>query len=112
MLWRGFIRLSRCHRFNCAARGFKMRSEGFESVSDFVCRASPFSGGIVSIKRTVPTVYATIGEIVTGKKRGRDSDDEKIIAIPIGMAVCDIAVAHLVYHSALDRGIGQNFQLA
>ena len=60
----------------------------------------------------MPTVYATIGEIVTGKKRGRDSDDERIIAIPIGMAICDIAVAHLVYHSALDRGIGQRFRLA
>ncbi len=60
----------------------------------------------------MPTIYATIGEIVAGKKRGRDSDDERIIAIPIGMAICDIAVAHLVYHSALDRGIGQRFQLA
>ena len=59
----------------------------------------------------MPTVYATIGEIVTGKKPGRDSDDERIIAIPIGMAICDIAVAHLVYHSALDRGIGQRFRL-
>jgi hypothetical protein len=52
----------------------------------------------------MPTLYATIGEIVAGKKHGRDSDDERIIAIPIGMAICDVAVAHLVYHSALDRG--------
>ena len=43
----------------------------------------------------MPTIYATIGEIVAGKKRGRDSDDERIVAIPIGMAICDVAVAHL-----------------
>ena len=60
----------------------------------------------------MPTVYATIGEIVAGTKRGRDSDDERIIAIPIGMAISDVAVAHLVYHSALGCGIGQRFRLA
>lgn len=60
----------------------------------------------------MPAIYATIGEIVVGKKRGRDSDDERIIAIPIGMAICDIAVAHLVYHAALERGSGQRFRLS
>lgn len=60
----------------------------------------------------MPTVYATIGEIVAGKKHRRDSGDERIIAIPIGMAICDVAVARLVYHSALDRGAGQRFRLA
>ena len=60
----------------------------------------------------MPGIYATIGEIVAGKKPGRDSESERIIAIPIGMAICDIAVAHLAYHSALRRGIGQKFQLA
>ena len=60
----------------------------------------------------MPDIYATIGEIVTGKKRGRVSDDERIVAIPIGMAICDIAVTHLAYHAALERGIGQRFRLA
>ena len=60
----------------------------------------------------MPSIYATIGEIVAGKKRGRDSESERIIAIPIGMAICDIAVAHLAYHAAVSRGIGQSFQLA
>jgi ornithine cyclodeaminase/alanine dehydrogenase-like protein (mu-crystallin family) len=60
----------------------------------------------------MPPIYATIGEIVAGQKPGRSSDEERIIAIPIGMAICDVAVAHLVYHSALDRGLGQRFRLA
>lgn len=60
----------------------------------------------------MPTIYATIGEIVTGKKPGRDSDRERIVAIPIGMAICDIALAHLAYHTALRRNIGKRFRLA
>lgn len=38
-----------------------------------------FAGGI-------PPVHSTIGDIVAGKKSARDSDEERIIAIPIGMA--------------------------
>ncbi|MBX9790575.1 MAG: hypothetical protein K2Y37_16775 [Pirellulales bacterium] len=64
-----------------------------------------FPGGL-------PLIYATIGEIVAGQKPGRDSDRERIVAIPIGMAICDIALGQLVYQCALDRGIGERFRLA
>lgn len=64
-----------------------------------------FPGGL-------PDIHATIGEIVAGKKPGRESEVERIIAIPIGMSICDIALAHLAYHTALDRGVGQTFRLA
>lgn len=64
-----------------------------------------FPGGL-------PDIYATIGEIVSGKKCGRESDRERIVAIPIGMAICDIALAHLAYHTAVAMGIGQHLELA
>jgi ornithine cyclodeaminase/alanine dehydrogenase len=60
----------------------------------------------------MPAIYATIGEIVAGQKPARESDAERIVAIPIGMAVCDIALAHLIYRTALARGVGQQFRLA
>lgn len=60
----------------------------------------------------MPPIYATIGEIVTGQKPARTSAEERIIAIPIGMAICDLAVAHLAYETARDRQIGQQFNLA
>ncbi len=60
----------------------------------------------------MPQVYATIGEIVAGKKPGRTSQQERIVAIPIGMAICDIALAHLVYHTARQRNVGHPFRLA
>ncbi|MEX0679236.1 MAG: ornithine cyclodeaminase family protein [Pirellulales bacterium] len=60
----------------------------------------------------MPTIYATIGEIVTGKKPARASAAERIIAIPIGMAICDLALAHLAYGTARERQVGQQFRLA
>ncbi len=59
----------------------------------------------------MPPIYATIGEIVAGKKPARESGQERIIATPIGMAICDVALSHLVYHTALERKIGQTFRL-
>lgn len=64
-----------------------------------------FPGGL-------PAIYATIGQIVAGHKPGRESDLERIVAIPIGMAICDVALAHLAYHKALERNVGQTFRLA
>jgi N-[(2S)-2-amino-2-carboxyethyl]-L-glutamate dehydrogenase len=60
----------------------------------------------------MPPIHATIGEIVAGQKPGRESDRERIVAIPIGMAICDVALAHLTYLKAVERRIGQMFRLA
>lgn len=64
-----------------------------------------FPGGI-------PPVHSTIGDIVAGKKTARDSDSERIVAIPIGMAICDIALGHLTLAQAREKGIGQTFRLS
>ncbi|HQZ85717.1 MAG TPA: ornithine cyclodeaminase family protein [Actinomycetota bacterium] len=60
----------------------------------------------------MPEVYATIGEIVTGRRTGRQGADERIVATPIGMAICDVALARLAYETALERGIGTRFRMA
>lgn len=60
----------------------------------------------------MPEVYATIGEVVSGKKIGRAHDRERIVAIPIGMSICDIALAQLTFCTAQERGVGQAFRLA
>jgi ornithine cyclodeaminase/alanine dehydrogenase-like protein (mu-crystallin family) len=60
----------------------------------------------------MPKVYSTIGELVSGLKRGRENAEERIIATPIGMAICDIALAHLAYRTALQKGLGKAFRLA
>jgi ornithine cyclodeaminase/alanine dehydrogenase-like protein (mu-crystallin family) len=53
-----------------------------------------------------PECYADLGEIVSGSQPGRESDEERIIAINLGLGLEDMATAILVYQSAIDQGIG------
>ena len=55
------------------------------------------------------TVYAELSEIVAGKKRGRERDDEVIIFDSTGMALQDVAAAAIVYERALAAGRGTRF---
>ena len=64
-----------------------------------------FPGGL-------PDIYATIGEVVTKRKPARTSATERIVAIPIGMAICDVALGHLAFSKAVDLAVGQKFRLA
>ena len=52
----------------------------------------------------MPTLYAELGEIVAGKKKGRENDKERILAINIGLALEDVIVADLVYKKAKKGG--------
>jgi alanine dehydrogenase len=51
-------------------------------------------------------VYAELGDIVAGKKKGRESDTEKLLCVPIGMGSEDLAVAKRIYDISLEKGIG------
>jgi ornithine cyclodeaminase/alanine dehydrogenase-like protein (mu-crystallin family) len=53
-----------------------------------------------------PPIYATVGELVAGKKAGRANDAERTMACNLGLAVDDMATAPLVYRRAVERGIG------
>lgn len=52
----------------------------------------------------LPKLYAELGEIVAGKKKGRESQAERILAINIGLALEDVIVADLVYKKAVKNG--------
>lgn len=60
-------------------------------------------------KITKKDIYAEIGEIVTGKKKGRETNDEIIIFSPIGMGCLDVAVAAHIYDKAIRKGLGTWF---
>jgi ornithine cyclodeaminase/alanine dehydrogenase-like protein (mu-crystallin family) len=53
-----------------------------------------------------PQPYADLGEIVAGHKAGREREDERTMAINLGLALDDLAVAPEVYRRARERGIG------
>ncbi len=52
-------------------------------------------------------VYAELGEIAAGRKKGRERDEEITVADLTGVGVQDAAVANLVLGEALRRGIGK-----
>jgi ornithine cyclodeaminase len=52
-----------------------------------------------------------IGDIITGKKPGRTSDDDRITFIACGMAVFDLGWGYELYQTALKEGIGQKLLL-
>jgi len=51
-------------------------------------------------------VYAELGDIVTGKKKGRESASEITIFDATGMAIQDIATSYEIYKIAKQKGIG------
>jgi len=54
----------------------------------------------------IPPIYADLGELVTGRKAGRERRDERTIACNLGLALDDMATAPLIYRRAIERGIG------
>ncbi|WP_437626492.1 ornithine cyclodeaminase family protein [Sorangium sp. So ce1151] len=52
-----------------------------------------------------------LGPILTGRRAGRTSRDERIFFSPVGLAFEDILVADRVFREALRRGIGQPLRL-
>jgi ornithine cyclodeaminase/alanine dehydrogenase-like protein (mu-crystallin family) len=56
--------------------------------------------------QSTPNPYADLGEIVAGLKPGRQSPTERTLAINLGLAMDDMAVAPEIYHRAKGIGIG------
>ncbi len=57
--------------------------------------------------REIPPVYAGLEELVTGRKKGREHEEERIIACHLGVAIADIAAATMIYHEAIRKGTGR-----
>jgi ornithine cyclodeaminase/alanine dehydrogenase len=60
-------------------------------------------------KITKMNIYATIGEVIAGKKKGRTSDKERILCVLIGTGALDVAVATVAYQRALEKRLGEKF---
>jgi ornithine cyclodeaminase/alanine dehydrogenase len=53
-----------------------------------------------------PEPYADLGELVAGLKPGRRDGNERTLAINLGLAMDDMAVAPEIYRRARERGLG------
>jgi ornithine cyclodeaminase/alanine dehydrogenase-like protein (mu-crystallin family) len=56
-------------------------------------------------------IAAELGEVAAGTNAGRTSDAEITIFKSLGLAVEDVAAAHLAYVKAAERGLGRGFVL-
>ena len=60
-------------------------------------------------KITEKSIYATIGELAAGKKKGRTLGKERILCIPIGTGAMDVAVGTVALQRAVEKGLGGRF---
>jgi alanine dehydrogenase len=63
-------------------------------------------------KLTEKTVYAELGEIVAGRKPGRERDEETNLFWHRGLSISDIALGHAMLDKAKRLGIGQQLRFA
>jgi ornithine cyclodeaminase/alanine dehydrogenase len=56
--------------------------------------------------KQTPQPYAELGELVAGLKPGRQNDQERTLAMNLGLAMDDMAVAPEIYRRAKERSLG------
>jgi ornithine cyclodeaminase/alanine dehydrogenase len=61
---------------------------------------------------TADGIHAELGEVLTGNKPGRESDQEITLFKSVGMAIEDIATASFAYEQALAAGLGTYLEFA
>jgi len=67
----------------------------------------PWSGGVLGDA----DLHGELGDVVAGTVEGRTPDDGVTVFDSTGLAIQDVAAAHVVYEHARERGIGTDFPL-
>ncbi|GGM58721.1 alanine dehydrogenase [Halarchaeum rubridurum] len=67
----------------------------------------PWSAGVLDDD----DLYGELGEIVTGQKAGRTETDDVTVFDSTGLAIQDVAAAHVVYEHAREKDNGTSFDL-
>jgi ornithine cyclodeaminase/alanine dehydrogenase len=55
-------------------------------------------------------IHAEIGEILLGRKSGRENPQEITIFDSVGMAIQDNVTVAMLYKAALDKGLGTYYE--
>jgi ornithine cyclodeaminase/thiomorpholine-carboxylate dehydrogenase len=72
---------------------------------------APAPAGCAELAGIDPADGAELGEVLLGRKPGRESPDEITVYKAMGHAIEDLVTADLVYRRAVERSIGQTIQL-
>ena len=62
----------------------------------------PLSEGIIS----EADIQGSLGDVLLGRSRGRESDEEIIVYETVGIAMQDLTAARMIYDNALSAGAG------
>jgi alanine dehydrogenase len=79
------------------------------------CKAGRFGSlraHVEAGKLSEATLHAEMGEIVSGRKSGREREDETILFWHRGLSLSDIALGAMILDKAARLGIGQRLRYA
>jgi ornithine cyclodeaminase/alanine dehydrogenase-like protein (mu-crystallin family) len=62
-------------------------------------------------KLTSKNIYSELGDIVAGVKFGRETKEERILMVPVGLGAHDVLIAQYVYKEAIRRKLGLKIDL-
>ena len=57
-------------------------------------------------------IYANLSDLIAGRKKGRDNDNEFIYFNSVGLSYIDTNLANYIYKEAIKRGLGKDVILA
>lgn len=80
------------------------REAALKEAGDII---DPISKGIISADH----IYAELGELIIGKKKGRTSNSEITVFKSVGLAIQDVSTAAKVYELAKAKGIGKTIEV-
>ena len=90
--------------YDCVKRADKIVCDFWESIKHRMIStvALMWRDGLVKDE----DIHAELGAILTGKKKGRENDDEIIYFNAVGAGILDIAITAKCYQKAVEQGIG------
>jgi ornithine cyclodeaminase/alanine dehydrogenase len=55
----------------------------------------------------IPKVHADLGEIVTGRRKARETPEERIMSMNLGVAIEDMATSIRIFELAKRKSVGR-----
>lgn len=90
--------------YDCVKKANKIVVDNWETIKHRMIStvALMWKDGVIKDE----DIYAQLGQILTGDKKGRENDDEIIYFNAVGTGILDIAVTTRCYRKALELGKG------
>lgn len=57
-------------------------------------------------------IYANLSDLISGRKKGRENDDEFIYFNSVGLSYIDLNLANYIYLTAVEKGLGKDVVIA